>query len=125
MRRTGWMGRLVGGMGVGGVGMPDSLPALVPHPLSPAAVCFAMVFVPKAGERGVRAQRFSDEQPLWFSSAHPPTLWLNWCGPRGSAPDPQGQSGDPEGPAVKTWSLLTSKDTGCAYRTTRPGDPFC
>ncbi len=27
-----------------------------------------MVFVPKAGERGVRAQRFSDEHPLWVSS---------------------------------------------------------
>jgi hypothetical protein len=27
--------------------------------------------VPKAGERGVRAQRFSDEHPLWFSSTHP------------------------------------------------------
>ena len=42
---------------------------IVAPPLSSAAVCFAMVFVPKAGERGVRAQRFSDEQPLWFSSA--------------------------------------------------------
>jgi len=31
----------------------------------------------------------------------PLTLWTNWCGPRGSEPDPQGQSGDPEGPAVK------------------------
>src|SRR5260370_13733655 len=41
---------------------------IVAPPLSPAAVCFAMVFVPKAGERGVRAQRFSDEHPLWFSA---------------------------------------------------------
>src|SRR5258708_1203030 len=47
------------------------------------------------------------------------------CGPRGSVPDPQGQIGDPEGPAVRTWSLLTSNATDCAYRPTRPGDPFC
>src|SRR5258708_30876074 len=59
------------------------------------------------------------------ATTDPLTLWINWCGPRGSVPDPQGQSGDPEGPAVKTWSLLTSNATGCAYRPTRPGDPFC
>src|ERR1700687_1142634 len=52
-------------------------------------------------------------------------LWTNWCGPRGSEPDPQGQSGGPEGPAVKAWGLLTSKDNDCACRPTRPGDPFC
>jgi len=36
----------------------------------------------------------------------PPTLWTNWCGPRGLEPDPQGQSGGPEGPAAKPWGLL-------------------
>src|SRR5258708_3053909 len=58
-------------------------------------------------------------------NAYPLTLWINWCGPRGSEPDPQGQSGDPEGPAVKAWRILTPKDADCAYRPTRPGDPFC
>src|SRR5258708_2903913 len=63
--------------------------------------------------------------PQCFSSAHPLTLWTNWCRPRGSVPDPQGQSGGPEGPAVKAWGLLASKATNCAYRPTHPGDPFC
>jgi len=40
-------------------------------------------------------------------------------------PDPQGQSGGPEGPAAKARVLLTSKERNCAYRPTRPGDPFC
>src|SRR5260370_41836026 len=61
----------------------------------------------------------------WHSLNDPLTLWLNWCGPRGSAPDPQGQSGDPEGPAAKARVLLTSKERNCAYRQTHPGDPFC
>jgi hypothetical protein len=26
----------------------------------------------------------------WLTT-YPLTLWTNWCGPRGSAPDPQGQ----------------------------------
>jgi len=40
-------------------------------------------------------------------------------------PDPQDQSGDPEGSAVKARVLLTSKERNCAYRPTHPEDPFC
>jgi hypothetical protein len=56
--------------------------------------------------------------PPWESTqaADPPTLWTNWCWSRGSVPDPQGQSGGPEGPAVKPRGLLTSKQRNCAYR---------
>jgi hypothetical protein len=54
----------------------------------------------------------------------PLTLWTNWCWSRGSEPDPQGQSGGPEGPAAKARVLLTSKQRNCAYRQTRPGGPF-
>src|SRR5258708_23353865 len=59
------------------------------------------------------------------ATTDPLTLWINWCGPRGSVPDPQGQSGDPEGPAVKARVSLTSKERICAYRQTHPGDSFC
>jgi hypothetical protein len=69
------------GRGVGGEGAARLPSAPSPQPLSPAAVCFAMVFVPKAGERGVRAQRFSDEHPLWFSSQHALALSPRPCRP--------------------------------------------
>jgi hypothetical protein len=55
--------------------------------------------------------------------ADPPTLWTNWRWPRGSVPDPQGQSRGPEGPAIKPWGRLTSKLRNCAYRPTHPGEP--
>src|SRR5258708_31764166 len=70
--------------------------------------------------RNLRAAR-SESGP---AQGNPLTLWTNWCWPRGSVPDPQGQSGGPEGPAAKAWGLLTLKDCNCAYSPTQPGDPF-
>src|SRR5258708_23180137 len=71
--------------------------------------------------RNLRAAR-SESGP---AQGNPPTLWTNWCWPRGSVPDPLGQSGGPEGPAVKARGLLTSKERNCAYRPTHPKGPFC